>query len=91
MEGPEDTKRFVSTLINYLEVAKVSTSALYSPRGPKRSTSFSPNFGRIPSVASVSTAAFPPTNAPTSSAPSAPTPASGSSWLPYLAAGSGST
>ena len=91
MEGPEDIKRFVSTLIDYLKVAKVSAPALCSPHGPKRSTSFSPNFGRIPSDASVSTAPFPPTNAPTSSAPFAPIRASGCSWLPYLAAVSGST
>ena len=91
LEAPEDTKRFVVTLTSSLKVANVPTSVLYSPLGPKRSTSFSPNFGRIPSVAYVLTAPFPPISAPKSSAPFAPIPASGSSWLPYLAGGLGST
>ena len=91
MGETEDTKRFVSTNIDHLKVAKVSAPVLYSPHGPKRSTSFSPNFGRIQSVASVSTGPFPPRNAPTSSAPFASIRASGSSWPPYLAAVSGST
>ena len=91
VEAPEDTKRFVVTLTSSLKVANVPTSVLYSPLGPKRSTSFSPNLGRIPWVASVSTAPFRPISARTSSAPFAPSPASGSSWLPYLVGVSGST
>ena len=91
VEAPEDTKRFVDTLRSSLKVANVPTSALYSPLGPKRSTSFNPNFGRIPSAASVSTAPFRPISVPRSSAPFAPIPASGSCWLPYLAGVLGST
>lgn len=89
MEGPADIKRFVSTLIGYLKLAKVSNPALCSPHGPKRSTSFSPNFIRILSVVSVSTVRSPPPNVPTSSAPFAPIRVSGCSWLPYPAAVSG--
>ena len=90
MEGPGDTKRLVSTPVGYLKLAKVSDPALCSPHGPKRSTSFSPNYGRIPSVASVSTAHSLPPNAPTSSVPFAPILASACSWLPYLVAVLGS-
>lgn len=88
---PEDTKRFVIAHISCSGWVKTPIPALYSPLGPKHSTSFSPNSGRVPSVVSVSTAPFPPINAPTSFGSFAPILASGSSWLPYLAAVSGST
>ena len=88
--APEDTQRFVITLISW-RWAKVPIPALYSLLGPKRSILSSPSFGCVPSVASVWTAAFPPINAPTSSASFAPILASGCSWLRYLAAVSGST
>ena len=88
---PQDTKRFVIALISCSGWAKTPIPALCSPLGPKHSTFFSPNSGRVPSDVSVSTAPFPPINAPTSFAPFAPILASGSSWLPYLAAVSGST
>ena len=90
IEGPEYTKRLVSTLVGYLKLAKVSDPALCSPHGPKRSISFSPSYGRIPSVASVSTAHSLPPNAPTSSVFFAPILASACSWLPYLVAVLGS-
>ena len=90
VETPEDIKRSV-TISMHSKLAEVPNIASSSPPGPKRSTLSSPSSGRVPSVASASTAAFPPIAVLTSFAFFAPNLASESSLPPSHAAASGLT